>query len=118
MSSLRLTGQNAFNALRNFSSGEGWLLSVKFSAKFIELIGDFANLETELDGKRKLTFCGITDLRLVYSQTIFSTKEDDISTIDVMKLRDDGQEQDGGNHISFEFSYGTLEFRFDTIVIQ
>lgn len=118
MSSSVLDGQEALNALKDLGRGEGWLLSIKVSAHTIELVGDFSNIDARLDGKKLLNFHSVSELHLIYNQSMFGGKEDDISTIDSMKIRDSGNALLGASRIIFELSYGSLEFIFDSVEIK
>ena len=117
MSGSSFQGEEAFKALNKLGKSEGWLLSLKIAAHGVKLICDFADFNSRLDGEKTLTFGGVKGLSLSYNQPVFDTGEDDISDILVMKFRDDGPAQSGSSHISFEFSYGTLQFDFEDIEI-
>lgn len=117
MNNASFSSQKAFNALSSLSRGEAWLLSVKIAAHRVELIGDFSHTDTELNGEKMLVFCGVVNLRLSYNQSVFGAGEEDISTIDVIKVENDGSSQYRTSHISFEFSYGALQFDFEDVEI-
>lgn len=111
-------GAKAIETLCGMSKGEGWLLSLTIAAHRIEMIGDFLSAQLEMDGEKSLIFTGVSGLRFSYNQKLFDTQENDISTIDVMKIHDQGQpDAEGRRQISFEFSYGRLEFSFEIVEI-
>ena len=109
--------QDAIAELDDLSRCEGWLLSLEIFARSVRLVADFSSNDSSTDGEVQLKFEGVSGLKFRYDQNVFSSDDDDISSIDFMRVETRSDEGTAAYHMKLELSYGTLDFFFEDLEI-
>jgi hypothetical protein len=119
VSKIQFEGLQSTDAFNRLFNDDAWLISITIASCSVRLVCDFMSTESsEYSYEKSLYFNNVSHLDFSYEQNVFGTEENDISTIDVAKIcKEEDVAAKGRWRVSFELTYGRLEFSFGALEI-